>query len=49
MRACALLEERDEAEAGRLARELKDLNDSRKAMTEEGVALACDRVAAGSA
>ena len=46
MRACALLEERDEAEAGRLARELKDLNDSRKAMTEEGVALACDRVEA---
>lgn len=46
MRACSLLEERDEIRAGRLARELKDLNDSRKAMTEEGVELACETVEA---
>lgn len=37
MRACSLLFAADEEEAKRLAVELKDLNDSRKSMTEEGV------------
>ena len=44
MRACALLEAKTEEEAVRLAHELKELNDSRKALTEEGVELACARV-----
>ncbi len=37
MRALALLEETDPTEAAGIAQELKDLNDSRKAMTEIGV------------
>lgn len=36
-RALALLKEQDEARAMILARDLKQLNDSRKSMTEEGV------------
>lgn len=37
LRACSLLEEKDPIEASRMALELKELNDSRKAMTEKGV------------
>ena len=37
LRACSLLEEKDPIEACRMALELKELNDSRKAMTEKGV------------
>ncbi|MBR3339241.1 MAG: single-stranded-DNA-specific exonuclease RecJ [Lachnospiraceae bacterium] len=37
LRACSLLEATQGAEAAKLARELKELNDSRKALTEKGV------------
>jgi single-stranded-DNA-specific exonuclease len=47
MRAYGLLNARDEAAAERIAGELKSLNDSRKAMTEEGVAQAEKLLAEG--
>lgn len=37
LRACSLLEEKDPVRAAGMAMELKELNDSRKAMTEKGV------------
>ena len=37
LRACSLLEAEEEADAAKLARELKELNDSRKSLTERGV------------
>jgi len=48
MRAYGLLNARDETTAERIAGELKSLNDSRKSMTEEGVAQAEKLLAEGS-
>jgi single-stranded-DNA-specific exonuclease RecJ len=47
-RALALLLSRDRAEAVRIASELKDLNDSRKEMTSEGVREAVDLIEGSS-
>ena len=47
MRAYQLLDAQDEDTAERIAAELKALNDSRKAMTEEGVAQAEKLLAEG--
>ena len=43
-RALALLSAKDPGEAARLARELKELNDSRKEMTEQGVEQAVEMI-----
>lgn len=47
MRACLLLEAEEKTEARKLALELKNLNDSRKAMTEAGVTQAVAAVEGG--
>lgn len=47
-RALALLQSRDRAEAVSIAMELKDLNDSRKEMTAEGVRQAVDLIESSS-
>ncbi|MGN0407661.1 MAG: single-stranded-DNA-specific exonuclease RecJ [Bacteroides sp.] len=46
-KAIRLLETKDEAEALRLSKELKELNDERKDMTENGFVAACASVEAG--
>lgn len=47
-RALELLEAQDKGEADNIAGELKALNDSRKAMTLEGVEKACDLIESGA-